>query len=685
MNLETGALISDRYRIINKIGVGGMAVVYRAKDEKLDRDVTFKVLKEEFVNDNEFIKRFSVEARAAARLSHVNIVNVYDVGNDGDIYYIVMEYIDGYTLKEMISKKAPFDNQEALGVAIQIASALEHAHNNNIIHRDIKPQNILVTRDERGGKIKVTDFGIARATTSTTTTTDSMGSVHYFSPEQARGGFVDAKSDIYSLGIVIFEMVTGIMPFDGDNPVALAMQHINEPLPDIKRLNPKASDSIVQIILKATEKLSSNRYQTIEDMNNDLKRALTNTSGDFVKRNELAMDNSPTVAISQEDLAAIRQNSGGDKKHKPKEIIIGDIDEIDDEEISDNEYLNDKDEEYYDKRKERNTIIAAIVTAIAIIAILTAIGAYFVNGAKTAVVVPEFVGMVIDDAERLAELNNVFVVQETEYNDETAEGMVISQSVDKGKKIKKSDKVTLVVSLGSQLVEVPDVVNIIEDAAEKQLAEAGFELEDTEYEYSDTVEAGLVCRQSPEAKEEVKPGSTIKLYVSLGDDGATETVPGVENMPKDKATETLEEKGFEVKIIESYSASVEAGNVIDQGVKAGAEVPKGYVVTLTVSKGKDPNEVQEKPTEVTTERVITTPEVAKKIVSIPVNPALEGIGDEDVLIKLVAKDSDSTRVVLEKYFKKADFPFTVNDQIDEDTSYELYINNKMEYTQSAKY
>ena len=685
MNLETGALISDRYRIINKIGVGGMAVVYRAKDEKLDRDVTFKVLKEEFVNDNEFIKRFSVEARAAARLSHVNIVNVYDVGNDGDIYYIVMEYIDGYTLKEMISKKAPFDNQEALGVAIQIASALEHAHNNNIIHRDIKPQNILVTRDERGGKIKVTDFGIARATTSTTTTTDSMGSVHYFSPEQARGGFVDAKSDIYSLGIVMFEMVTGIMPFDGDNPVALAMQHINEPLPDIKRLNPKASDSIVQIILKATEKLSSNRYQTIEAMNNDLKRALTNTSGDFVKRNELAMDNSPTVAISQEDLAAIRQNSGGDKKHKPKEIIIDDIDEIDDEEISDNEYLNDKDEEYYDKRKERNTIIAAIVTAIAIIAILTAIGAYFVNGAKTAVVVPEFVGMAIDDAERLAELNNVFVVQETEYNDETAEGMVISQSVDKGKKIKKSEKVTLVVSLGSQLVEVPDVVNISEDAAEKQLAEAGFEPEDTEYEYSDTIEAGLVCRQSPEAKEEVKPGSTIKLYVSLGDDGATETVPGVENMPKDKATETLEEKGFEVKIIESYSASVEAGNVIDQGVKAGAEVPKGYVVTLTVSKGKDPNEVQEKPTETTTEMVITSPEVAKKIVSIPVNPALDGIGDEDVLIKLVAKDSGSTRVVLEKYFKKADFPFTVNDQIDEDTSYELYINNKMEYTQSAKY
>ena len=416
MNLETGALISDRYRIINKIGVGGMAVVYRAKDEKLDRDVTFKVLKEEFVNDNEFIKRFSVEARAAARLSHVNIVNVYDVGNDGDIYYIVMEYIDGYTLKEMISKKAPFDNQEALGVAIQIASALEHAHNNNIIHRDIKPQNILVTRDERGGKIKVTDFGIARATSSTTTTTDSMGSVHYFSPEQARGGFVDAKSDIYSLGIVMFEMITGIMPFDGDSPVALAMKHINEPLPDIKRFNPKASDSIVQIILKATEKLSSNRYQTIEDMNNDLKRALTNSSGDFVKRNELAMDDSPTVAISQEDLAAIRQNSGGDKKQKTKEIIIDDIEDIDNEEIDDNDYLKDKDEDFYEKRKERNTIIAAIATAISIIAILTVIGVYFVNSAKTAVIVPEFVGMAIEDAERLAEMNSIFVVQETEYN-----------------------------------------------------------------------------------------------------------------------------------------------------------------------------------------------------------------------------------------------------------------------------
>ena len=267
--LEKNMLINNRYRIQEQIGVGGMAIVYRAIDEKLDREVTFKVLKEDYINDEEFIKRFSTEARAAARLSNNNIVNVYDVGNDGNIHYIVMEYIDGFTLKELISSKAPFTDEEAVGIGLQIGAALEHAHKNGIVHRDIKPENILITKSGNIGTIKVTDFGIAKATTSKTSPIDFMGSVHYFSPEQAKGENVDTRSDIYSLGIVLFEMVTGQLPFTGETAVALAMKHLKEPIPDIKAINPNVSDNLVSVIKKATCKEPKNRYQTIAELVKD--------------------------------------------------------------------------------------------------------------------------------------------------------------------------------------------------------------------------------------------------------------------------------------------------------------------------------------------------------------------------------------------------------------------------------
>lgn len=696
MNLKPGALISDRYRIIEKIATGGMSVIYKAKDEKLDREVTFKVLKEDYINDNEFVKRFRVEAMAVARLSHVNIVNVYDAGDDGDIYYIVMEYIDGCSLKELINKKAPFDNQEALGVAIQIASGLEHAHANGIIHRDIKPQNILITKDEKGGgKVKVTDFGIARATTSNTTTTNSLGSVHYFSPEQARGGFVDNKSDIYSLGIVMFEMVTGVMPFDGETPVELAMKHINEPMPDIKRFNPNVSDSIVQIILKATEKLSGNRYQSVDEMNNDLKRALTNASGDFVKRKANVVNDDPTVAISQEQFAQIRDKAN---KIKPKvnEIIV-DIDGEEKNNVIDNQFSKEEGNDGGEGGDDKKVIILAVVAAIAIIAILTSLGAFVVNKINNpSIKMPDFEGMTIEEAEKLAVDNDIYIVKETKSDSEVEEGIILEQDIEPNQKVKKNAKVTLTVSTGSEKVELDNVVNLSEDEAEKLLVNAGFELETTEYEYSADVEAGNVIKTSPEAGAKVDRGSSVKLYVSRGGDGDVETVPGVEGMTKEKAIETLEEKGFEVKALESYSATVKKDEVIDQGVQAGSEVPKGYVITITVSKGEDPNVKKEEVTETTTRaEVITTPAVAKKIVSIPVNPAVEGgstsIGpdgqviDREVTIMLVAKDGTNTRTVIEKSFAVSDFPFTVNDQIDKDTNYELYVDGKLVSTQTERY
>lgn len=274
MLLNPGSVLGDRYEIIEKIGSGGMAVVYRGKDKKLDRYVTIKVLREEFIGDEEFIERFRSEACSAARLSHPNIVRVYDVGEEGKINYIVMEYIHGDTLKTAIRKKAPFDSRSTINVAIQIASALSQAHKAHIVHRDIKPQNILVGTD---GVVKVTDFGIARAARATTmtTTANAAGSVHYFSPEQARGGYVDEKSDIYSLGITMFEMITGVLPFQGNNSVSIALKHINEELPDIRQYNPNCTPSLEGIIKKATMKKADERYASIDLMLADLMRART--------------------------------------------------------------------------------------------------------------------------------------------------------------------------------------------------------------------------------------------------------------------------------------------------------------------------------------------------------------------------------------------------------------------------
>jgi len=304
VKLVSGQIVAERYEIDDVIGSGGMSVVYRAHDKRLDRYVTLKVLKEDYLADDNLIERFPKEARAAAALSHQNIVGIYDHGRDGDIMYIVLEYIDGASLKELINKKSPFDDETNLGVAIQISEGLSEAHANNIIHLDIKPQNILITTSSI---VKVADFGIARAAKSVTlnAAAGSMGSVHYFSPEQARGGYIDQKSDIYSLGIVMFEMATGRLPFEGDNEVSVALQHINDPLPEILRFNPNVSESVVRIINKATEKSASKRYQHIDDMTEDLKRALTDASGDFV--NTEKPDDQPTRTITKENQEAVRR------------------------------------------------------------------------------------------------------------------------------------------------------------------------------------------------------------------------------------------------------------------------------------------------------------------------------------------------------------------------------------------
>ena len=306
--LKTGMIIAERYEIVGKIGTGGMADVYKAMDHKLNRFVAVKVLKPEFREDTTFIKKFISEAQAAAGLTHPNIVNVFDVGDDGGVYYIVMELIEGITLKEYISKKGKLSIKEATSIAIQVSMGLEAAHSHGIVHRDVKPQNIIISTD---GKVKVTDFGIARAASSNTISSNVMGSVHYSSPEQVRGGYSDEKSDIYSLGITLYEMVTGRVPFDGDTTVAIAIKHLQEEMVPPSVYTPDLPYSLEQIILKCTQKSVDRRYSRMEDVIADLKHSLIDPQGDFVKLTTVDND-AKTVVISEEEL--------GEIKHTPKQI-----------------------------------------------------------------------------------------------------------------------------------------------------------------------------------------------------------------------------------------------------------------------------------------------------------------------------------------------------------------------------
>lgn len=728
MNIKPGTIIGGRYTIAEKIGIGGMAVVYKAKDEKLDRFVTFKVLKEEYVSDEEFIKRFNIEARAAARLSHPNIVNVYDVGNDNLVYYIVMEYIDGFTLKELIKRKAPLMNEEALGVAIQIASALEVAHKNNIVHRDIKPQNILVTRD---GTIKVTDFGIARAATSKTMTVESMGSVHYFSPEQARGGFVDSKSDIYSLGIVLFEMVTGKLPFEGDTAVVLAMKHINDPLPDMKEINPRISESLERIILKSTQKISSKRYQNIEEFNMDLKRALTNESGDFVKSHDESFD-SPTVRITSEEIEEIKKQSRlHDDSYQTEEIYEDDVydDMYEDDYTEDygsdyNELPEDElpvqGDEYYDKKKEKKVIIAAIVTAIAIIALITSIGTYFINkNINTEVNMPNFKGRTWDEAIKMAAGFKIYINKEGEdYSDEYEKDEIMQQDKEQGTTVKPGDTVNVVISLGSDKVTVPSVLNEEAVKASEELS-SKYELRvKEEYINDEEVPIGYVAKQDPKEGTKISKGDTITIYVSKGKKESKVIVPNVVGRTETQAKTLIEKADLVVgNILYAPSTKYEKGYVIKQGVTAGEQVMSGYIVNLVLSSGKEEDTTKEQTTETTTKETETkeqeTKETTKETTTIEtetketttetetkeqetkeapmkkevltINPSIPE-GSETVRVRILKKtDSSTNEEIYSREHSASDFPLNVTVSGNKPTEFQLYINDEIEGTETRDF
>ena len=555
--IKIGMLIGDRYEILEKIGNGGMSDVYKAKCHKLNRFVAVKVLKQEFGENENFVSKFKVEAQAAAGLMHPNIVNVYDVGNENGINYIVMELVEGITLKKYIEKKARLSVKEAISIAIQVSMGIEAAHNNHIIHRDIKPQNIIISKD---GKVKVTDFGIAKAATSNTITSNVMGSVHYTSPEQARGGFSDEKSDIYSLGITLFEMLTGRVPFNGDTTVAIAIKHIQEPMPSTRDYVAEIPVSVEQIVSKCTQKSPDRRYQSMPELVEDLKRSLMTPDEEFVKVVD-PDETGATRVVGQQEVKEIKQQvqkktsvttdsirlrkdiEEGTKKKKPAETP-----------------KKEEKDEYNPKMEKITTILAVIAAVIIGVIVIYLVGKFagvfpssdvgeirveqseedskdtgkedssngFLSTDKV-IGVPSVTGWAYAEASAALKDNGYKVTKEEVFSAEVPAGNVISQTPEAGADAKKGTEVILRVSLGAEItkVKVPNVIGMEPLAAATALLEAGLQTGNVqETTNDDPALIGKVCYQSYSVDSYVDAGTVVDLKISMGIGNSTYSFVG---------------------------------------------------------------------------------------------------------------------------------------------------------------
>ena len=627
--LEIGSFLSDRYEILSKVGAGGMSDVYKAKDHILSRFVAIKVLKQEFSEDSSFVTKFRAEAQSAAGLEHPNIVNIYDVGSENGLYYIVMEYVEGITLKTYIEKKGQLSFKESASIAIQVARGIEAAHNKNIIHRDIKPQNIIISTD---GKVKVTDFGIAKATSSNTISSDVMGSVHYASPEQARNGFVDGRSDIYSLGIVMFEMVTGRVPFDGDTTVAVALQHLQEEIARPSIYAPDLPISFEKIILKCTQKTPDRRYQTIEELLTDIRRSLAHPDEDFVTIAPL-VDGGKTKVISPDELDKIKEGRGVAEDLNDDDTDADNDDEYADGEDDDDEYdeslLDDDDDEEDDDddddgkllnpKMDKAITIMGIVTAVIIVIViiylaLSVAGVFKFGGKKnsesqqtesqtqtesesesetqteTEGQMIDIRGMSVDDAQKAVDrlkLDLTVFAFETKQSDEK-DGTILDQDVKAGDTVKRGSQINVVIAgkgdSTSEMVKIPSVIGKTKSSAKSTLESAGFSVTFEYGDYNNSVAADVVTAQSPSAKNQAAKGSTVTVTLSPGQKPIT--VPNVVGASQSQAESTLAGAGLKYTYADSqYSDTVAVGNVISQ-TKSGETVAAGTTITLTLSKGK---------------------------------------------------------------------------------------------------
>lgn len=572
MNLES-VVLQGRYEIIEKIGSGGMSNVFRAKDLKLGRAVAIKVLKEEFCSDAEFVERFKREAQAAAGLLGENIVNIYDVVDEGKYHFIVMELVDGITLKEYIKIKGKLDITEGVSIAIQVAKALKPAHAQHIVHRDIKPQNILITDES---KIKVADFGIARAVSEQTLNANAIGSVHYISPEQARGGRCDARSDIYSLGITMYEMFTGRVPFTGDSTVSIALAHLEQAITPPHIYNNQISANLERVILKCTKKDPANRYQNITEVLDDLENVLLNPDEPYALTGA-------TKVIKSEDTAVLNQ--------------VEPIDDMEDEEYDNDEVDNDDYDEEDEKMDRIMSIVGVIVAVIIVILLVFFVGRFTgVFGGKksdtsqstldsTQTVMPDVVGLSEKMADKKLSDNNLQMqVKSSEYSDTVEKGNVISQDPKADEVVSKYSKVSVVISLGSDTVDITKlgIAGKTKEAAEALLKENGFSVESKE-ENSDTIEKGKVISYSP---TKPKNGDRITLIVSSGKKVTKVIVPNIINMSEADAKALLESNGLVLgKKAEQNSQSIAAGIIAGQSIAAGSSVDSGTSIDYAVSTG----------------------------------------------------------------------------------------------------
>lgn len=624
--IKTGTILGDRYEILEKIGTGGMAEVFKGKDHKLNRYVAVKVLKEEFRDNDGFVKKFKEEAQAAAGLAHPNIVNVYDVGDENGIYYIVMELVEGITLKNYIERKGRLTIKEATSIAIQVSAGLEVAHNNHIVHRDIKPQNIIISRE---GKVKVTDFGIAKATTSQTTTSSAMGSVHYASPEQARGGYVDHRSDIYSLGIVMYEMVTGRVPFDGETAVTVAVKHLQEQMVPPSKYCPEIPYSLEQIIKKCTEKSPDRRYQDIGDLMADLKQSLVDPDGDFVQMVDLD-EQAKTVIMTKGTTSKVKESR--------RVNLSKDEDEDEDDEEDDEDSEDDEDDDELSPTVERAMTIAGVVLAVIIVIIMLLLFSKVLGIGKKSntdtsdsqqteqsadeeddsssasqgntVNMPSLLGKTYAEARTvLEELGLKIERGESEKSNQYSAGQIIAQSEESGNSVKVGTTVTVTLaaagstassdgtsSTGSTTssttttttnskVTVPSVVGKDENAAKSAITAAGLTVGTVSEASSDTVESGLVISQSPSANSETESGGKVNIVLSSGPN--KKKVTDVIGHESSRAQSELAGDGFKVEVKETYSDDMRAGLVVSTSPDRGTYVQPGSTVTITVSKGRE--------------------------------------------------------------------------------------------------
>lgn len=660
MIINIGTMIGNRYEVVEKVGTGGMADVYRAMDHRLNRYVAVKILKNEYSEDTKFVTKFRQEAQAVACLSHPNVVAVYDVGEEQGMHFIVMEFVEGITLKSYIEKKGKLSVREAVGIGIQIASGLEAAHNSHIIHRDIKPQNILISRD---GTAKVTDFGIAKAASSNTITASAMGSVHYISPEQARGGFSDEKSDVYSLGVTMYEMLSGTLPFTGESAVAVALAHIQEEAVPLTAMDATIPKGISDIVAKCMQKKADFRYPTSADLIADLKMFLQDPEGEYGVVKPL-YENTDTIFIKPTDVNRIKaasQTTAGDSGMTAAE--------------PEDKKAGEEDSGEVDPKLEKALIGGSIVVAIIIgIVIIYVIGKVFgfwggasgsteatptpevTSSAASATATPEasdsaqkvtvenVAGITTEEAKTALSQKGLSNVKVSEQQSDTVSaGKVISTDPEAGTEVEKDAEITLIVSSGTSTVQVPSVASMTVSKAKSTLAAEGFNAVEGSKVYSDTVKAGLVAYSNPKGGAQASKGATITLYISKGPKRTTTTVPDLMGMTKAQAKEALTAKKLVLgSVSTAYSDNVSKNRVCVQSKAEGTEVKSGSTVDITLSLGASK----------------TYSYYSNKVT---IDNPFDYESDPSSVFKFVLSQDGKTTTIREVSLSYSDFPYTISD------------------------